>query len=238
MSGVWLVLPTYNEVENLERIVHASLPRLADTGLEHRILVVDDNSPDGTGDVAQRLAGQIAAVDVLHRPRKAGLGPAYMAGFGIALDAGAELVMEMDSDFSHDPADIPRLVEAAADTDLVLGSRYVSGGGVQDWGMGRRIVSRGGSLYAKAVLGCPVHDLTGGFKVFRRDVLTRLDLSGLDTNGYGFQIEMTYRALNAGFRVKEVPIIFRARTAGKSKMVPSIALEALWKVPWLRWRVR
>ena len=238
MSGVWLVLPTYNEAENLERIVRASLPHLAETGLAHRILVVDDNSPDGTGDIAARLAQDIEVVEVLHRPRKAGLGPAYLAGFERALEGGADLMMEMDSDFSHDPADISRLVEAVSDTDLVLGSRYVRGGGVQDWGVGRRIVSRGGSLYAKAVLGVPVQDLTGGFKVFRRAVLEGLDLSGLDTNGYGFQIEMTYRALNAGFRVKEVPIIFRARTAGKSKMVPSIAIEALWKVPLLRWRVR
>jgi dolichol-phosphate mannosyltransferase len=238
MPGVWLVLPTYNEAENIEPIVAAALPQLASTGLEHRILVVDDGSPDGTGQIADRLAAANPAVEVLHRTSKDGIGPAYLAGFARALEGGAELVMEMDSDFSHDPADIPRLVAAAADADLVLGSRYVPGGGVEDWGLGRRFISRGGSLYARILLGVRVHDLTGGFKCFRRSVLERLDLSHVDADGYGFQIELTYRALKAGFRVEEVPIRFRDRRVGSSKMSARIAVEAFWKVPLLRWRVR
>ncbi|HYI99540.1 MAG TPA: polyprenol monophosphomannose synthase [Thermoleophilaceae bacterium] len=238
MAGVWLILPTYNEAENIERIVAAALPQLAATGLAHRILVVDDGSPDGTGAIADRLATEHAEVEVLHRTSKDGIGPAYLAGFGRALAGGAELVMEMDSDFSHDPADIPRLVAAATDADLVLGSRYVEGGGVTDWGLGRRLISRGGSLYARLLLGVPVRDLTGGFKCFRRTVLETLDLSGVGTDGYGFQIEVTYRALRAGFRVKEVPILFRDRRVGASKMSARIAVEAFWKVPLLRLRVR
>ncbi|HEU0018793.1 MAG TPA: polyprenol monophosphomannose synthase [Thermoleophilaceae bacterium] len=238
MSGVWLILPTYNEAENIERIVAAALPQLAATGLEHRILVVDDGSPDGTGAIAGRLATEHAAVEVLHRTSKDGIGPAYLAGFRHALAGGAELLMEMDSDFSHDPADIPRLVEAAERADLVLGSRYVPGGGVTDWGLLRRLISRGGSLYARLLLGVPVNDLTGGFKCFRRTVLETIDLSGVGTNGYGFQIEVTYRAVKAGFRVEEVPIVFRDRRAGTSKMSAKIAVEAFWKVPLLRFRVR
>jgi dolichol-phosphate mannosyltransferase len=236
MSGVWLVLPTYNEAENIEPIVAAALPQLAATGLDHRILVVDDGSPDGTGRIADRLAAENPAVEVLHRTSKEGIGPAYLAGFARALAGGADLVMEMDSDFSHDPADIPRLVAAAARADLVLGSRYVPGGGVTDWGLLRRFVSRGGSLYARLLLGIPVNDLTGGFKCFRRVVLERLDLSGVDADGYGFQIEMTYRAIKAGFTVEEVPILFRDRRVGSSKMSAKIAVEAFWKVPLLRFR--
>jgi dolichol-phosphate mannosyltransferase len=238
MAGVWLILPTYNEAENVERIVAAALPQLAATGLEHRILVVDDGSPDGTGAIADRLAAESSAVEVLHRTSKDGIGPAYLAGFARALAGGADLVMEMDSDFSHDPADIPRLVGAAADADLVLGSRYVEGGGVTDWGLGRRLISRGGSLYARILLGVPVRDLTGGFKCFRRATLEGLDLSGVGTDGYGFQIEVTYRALKTGYRVKEIPILFRDRRVGASKMSARIALEAFWKVPLLRFRVR
>ena len=238
MSGVWLILPTYNEAENIEAIVGAALPQLAATGLEHRILVVDDGSPDGTGQLADRLAAADGRVEVLHRTSKDGIGPAYLAGFALALAAGADLVMEMDSDFSHDPADIPRLVAAAERADLVLGSRYVPGGGVTDWGLLRRLISRGGSLYAQLILGIPVHDLTGGFKCFRREVLERLDLSGVDADGYGFQIEMTYRAIETGFTVEEVPILFRDRRVGSSKMSARIAIEAFWKVPLLRWRVR
>ena len=238
MSGVWLILPTYNEAENIERIVAAALPRLEETGLEHRVLVVDDGSPDGTGEIADRLASENPAVEVLHRTSKDGIGPAYLAGFCHALSGGADLLMEMDSDFSHDPADIPRLVAAAADADLVLGSRYVPGGGVTDWGLVRRLISRGGSLYAKLILGLPVNDLTGGFKCFRRAVLERLDLHAVDADGYGFQIEMTYRAIRAGFTVEEVPIVFRDRRAGTSKMSAKIAVEAFWKVPLLRFRVR
>jgi dolichol-phosphate mannosyltransferase len=238
MAGVWLILPTYDEAENIEAIVAAALPQLAATGLEHRILVVDDGSPDGTGAIADGLAAADPHVEVLHRTSKDGIGPAYLAGFARALAGGADLVMEMDSDFSHDPADIPRLVAAAERADLVLGSRYVPGGGVTDWGLARRLISRGGSLYAKLLLGIPVSDLTGGFKCFRRSVLERLDLSGVGTDGYGFQIEVTYRALEAGFRVEEVPILFRDRRVGSSKMSWRIAVEAFWKVPLLRWRVR
>jgi len=235
MSGTWLVLPTYNEAENIERLVEAALPQLAQTG-EHHILIVDDNSPDGTGQIADRLAGEHDEVEVLHRTAKEGLGRAYVAGFTRALEAGAERVMEMDSDFSHDPADLRALLAASADADLVLGSRYVEGGGVRNWGLLRRLVSRGGSLYARVVLGLPVRDLTGGFKCFRRQVLEALDLESVHADGYGFQIELTYRAVRAGFRVKEVPIVFSERELGQSKMTARIALEAIWKVPLLRMR--
>ena len=238
MPGAWLVLPTYNEADNIEAIVRAALPQLASTGMEHRVLVVNDSSPDGTGQIADRLADELEAVEVLHRGHKEGIGPAYLAGFRHALAAGAELLLEMDSDFSHDPADLPRLITAAADADLVLGSRYVAGGGVTDWGRARRLISRAGSVYAKLVLRIAVNDLTGGFKCFRRDVLEALDLGGVGTDGYGFQIEMTYRTIRAGFRVKEVPILFRERRVGASKMSARIALEAFWKVPGLRFRVR
>ena len=238
MAGAWLVLPTYNEAENIEGIVRAALPRLDSTGLAHTVLVVDDGSPDGTGQIADRLAAELGTVEVLHRGRKEGIGPAYLAGFRHALAAGAELLLEMDSDFSHDPADLPRLIAAAADADLVLGSRYVEGGGITDWGRTRRLISRGGSIYAKLILGLSVNDLTGGFKCFRREVLEALDLDAVGTDGYGFQIEMTYRAVRAGFRVREVPILFRERREGASKMSARIAVEAFWKVPGLRFRVR
>ena len=238
MSGAWLVLPTYNEAENVERFVEAVLPQLAKASPEHRVLVVDDNSPDGTGEIADRLAAKRPEVRVLHRPGKQGLGRAYLAGFREALAGGAELVMEMDSDFSHDPRDVPRLIEAADGADLVLGSRYVPGGGLRDWGLVRRAVSRGGCLYAQAILGVPVRDLTGGFKCFRRQVLESLDLDEVHADGYGFQIEMTYRALKAGFHVREVPIVFRDREVGTSKMNWRIAVEAVWKVPALKAKVR
>ncbi len=234
MSGAWLVLPTYNEAENIEPMVRAVLPQLASTGMDHRVLVVDDGSPDGTGRIADRLAEEIDEIEVLHRATKEGIGPAYLAGFDRALRGGAELLLEMDSDFSHDPADLPRLVAASGAADLVLGSRYVPGGGVTDWGLGRRAVSRGGSLYAKLLLGVQVNDLTGGFKCFQRKVLEGIDLTSIGTDGYGFQIEMTYRAIQAGFRVAEVPILFRERRVGASKMSARIALEAFWKVPALR----
>ena len=232
------MLPTYNEAENIEAIVRAALPQLASTGLAHRVLVVDDGSPDGTGQIADGLAVELEAVEVLHRDRKEGIGPAYLAGFSYALGAGADLLLEMDSDFSHDPQDLPRLVAATTDADLVLGSRYVDGGGVTDWGIARRLISRGGSLYARMVLGVPVNDLTGGYKCFRREVLETLDLSSVGTDGYGFQIEMTYRTIRAGYRVLEVPILFRDRRVGASKMSARIAVEAFWKVPGLRFRVR
>jgi dolichol-phosphate mannosyltransferase len=236
LAGTWLILPTYNEAENVEAVVRASLDRLAETGGPHTVLIVDDNSPDGTGQIADRLAEELSTVRVLHRAAKDGLGRAYLAGFAMALDNGAELIMEMDADFSHDPADIPRLVAAAGAADLVLGSRYVPGGGVENWGLLRRAVSWGGCAYARLLLSVPVRDLTGGFKCFNRRVLEGIDLSGVHTNGYGFQIEMTYRAVKAGFAVAEVPILFRERRSGKSKMTPRIALEAVWKVPALRFR--
>jgi dolichol-phosphate mannosyltransferase len=231
MPAAWLVLPTYNEAENIEPIVRAARAQLREGD---RILVVDDNSPDGTGQIADRLAGEIEGVEVLHRPGKQGLGRAYLAGFRRALDGGADLVLEMDSDFSHDPADLPRLIAAAQDADLVLGSRYVPGGSVIDWGLLRRLVSRGGSWYARRVLGVGVRDLTGGFKCFRRSVLESLDLESVHADGYGFQIELTYRAIKAGFNVVEIPIVFRDRRVGQSKMNARIALEAVWKVPALR----
>jgi dolichol-phosphate mannosyltransferase len=236
LPAVWLILPTYNESENLEAMVDAALPRLAERGGEPTVLVVDDASPDGTGAIADRLAAERAAVRVLHRPRKEGLGRAYLAGFGAAVEGGADLVLQMDCDFSHDPADLPRLIAAADASDLVLGSRYVPGGGVENWALPRRILSRGGSAYARLILGVPVRDLTGGFKCWRRAALEALDLDGVDAQGYGFQIEMTYRAIRAGFTVTEVPIVFRERREGQSKMTPWIALEAVWRVPFLRLR--
>jgi len=236
VPGAWLILPTYNEAVNIEPLVRAVLPELAEASAEHRILIVDDNSPDGTGRIADGLAQEIEAVEVMHRTEKRGLGVAYLAGFRHALDAGADLVLEMDSDFSHSPADVPRLIAAAADADLVLGSRYVPGGGVSDWGLVRRFLSRGGSWYARLILRVNVHDLTGGFKCFRREVLEALDLDAVHAEGYGFQIELTYRAIRRGFRVKEIPIVFRERQAGLSKMTARIAAEAVWKVPALRLR--
>ena len=226
--SVVICLPTYNERENLERMVRA----LGEHGV--RVLVIDDGSPDGTGAIADRLAAELDWVDVLHRPRKDGLGPAYLAGFRHALAGGAELVLEMDCDFSHDPADVPRLLAAAADVDLVLGSRYVDGGRVENWGAVRRLVSRGGSLYAQLLLGVPVRDLTGGFKCYRRRVLERIDLDAIHSKGYAFQIETTYRTLRAGFRVRELPITFVDREEGGSKMSRRIVLEAIWRVPALR----
>ena len=237
MPGTWLVLPTYNEAENVEAIVGAVLPRLAAASPEHTLLVVDDSSPDGTGAIADRLAAEHDAVEVLHRAGKDGLGRAYIAGFRHALDGGAELLMEMDADFSHDPADVPRLIAATAEAELVLGSRYVEGGGVEGWELHRRLLSRGGCRYARTILGVEVRDLTGGFKCFRREVLETLDLDDVQADGYGFQIEMTYRTLKAGFRVKEIPIVFHERRAGASKMDARIAAEAVWKVPALRRRL-
>ena len=231
-----MILPTYNEAENIESFVRAVTGQLETVGRPYTVLIVDDGSPDGTGRIADRLAGELPHLQVLHRPRKAGLGRAYLAGFGVALEAGAEVVLEMDSDFSHDPADLPRLIAASSAADLVLGSRYVPGGGVTDWGLLRRLVSRGGSAYARLVLGVPVRDLTGGFKCFNRRVLEGIELDRVQANGYQFQIELTYRAVRAGFTVAEVPIRFRERRSGTSKMTPRIALEAVWRVPALRFR--
>jgi dolichol-phosphate mannosyltransferase len=227
----WLVLPTYNEAGNIEAFVEAVGDKLPASA---RILIVDDNSPDGTGEIADRLAERLPAVSVLHRPRKEGLGPAYVAGFRRVLAEGAGYVIEMDSDFSHDPAYLPRLLEAGERADLAIGSRYVDGGGVSEWSALRRLISRGGSAYARLVLGVKVRDLTGGFKCFRREVLEAIDLDSIESRGYAFQVEMTYRALKRGFKVVEVPIVFRERQAGASKMDRSIVAEAIWRVPWLR----
>jgi dolichol-phosphate mannosyltransferase len=236
VASAWLILPTYNEAENLEPMVRAVLPRLAEGGRSPTILVVDDASPDGTGRIADRLAAELPELRVLHRPRKDGLGRAYLAGFAAALEGGADLVLQMDCDFSHDPADVPRLMAAADAADLVLGSRYVPGGGVENWALRRRIQSRGGCAYARLILGVPVRDLTGGFKCWRRTALEALDFDGVNAHGYGFQIEMTYRAVQVGLSVTEVPIVFRERREGQSKMTARITLEAVWKVPALRLR--
>jgi dolichol-phosphate mannosyltransferase len=226
-------VPTYNERENLERMVRALGEVL---GPDDEVLVIDDSSPDGTGELADRLAAELGYVRVLHRPEKQGIGPAYLEGFRNALAAGAELILEMDCDFSHPPEDVPRLIAAAADADLVLGSRYVRGGGVRNWGLVRRAISRGGSLYAQVLLGLHIHDLTGGFKCYRRAVLEAIDLDAVSAAGYAFQIETTYRAVKAGFRVVEVPITFVDREVGGSKMSRAIVLEAIWRVPLLRLR--
>ncbi|MBD0329826.1 MAG: polyprenol monophosphomannose synthase [Thermoleophilia bacterium] len=224
-------LPTYNERGNVEPMLRA----LADVlGPDDRVLVIDDASPDGTGALAERLAAELPFVEVLHRERKEGLGPAYLAGFRRALDAGAQLVLEMDCDFSHDPADVPRLLAAAERADLVVGSRYVEGGSIPTWGVGRRLISRGASVYARVLLGWPVRDATGGFKCFRRRVLETIDLDRIASRGYAFQIETTYRTLRAGFRVVEIPITFVDRKEGGSKMSRAIMVEAIWKVPALR----
>ena len=228
-------LPTYNERENLEPMVRALGEQLDTT--RDRVLVIDDNSPDGTGAIADTLARELPWVEVLHRGGKEGLGPAYIAGFRHALAAGAELVLEVDCDFSHDPKDVPRLIAAcAAGADLALGSRWIAGGGTVNWGRGRTLVSRGGSLYARTILGVGVRDLTGGFKCFRRAVLETIDLGAIGAKGYGFQIETTYRVIRAGFSVVEIPIVFVDRRVGESKMDGSIVVEAMLQVPALRWR--
>ncbi len=229
-----MILPTYNERENLEPMVAAVRARLDEVTPDHVVLVVDDSSPDGTGDLADRLAAEDSHVRVLHRPLKEGLGQAYIAGFRKALAGGAELVFEMDADFSHDPSYLAPMIAAAEHADLVLGSRYVPGGGVRNWGPGRRLISRGGCWYARRVLGVRVRDLTGGFKCFRRSVLEAIDLDSVRSQGYAFQVEMTYRALLLGFRVAEVGIVFADRRVGASKMSRRIVLEAIWMVPRLR----
>jgi dolichol-phosphate mannosyltransferase len=228
---ICICLPTYNERANLEPMVDRLGEILGEDGL---VLVIDDSSPDGTGEIADRLAAERPWVKPLHRPRKEGLGPAYLAGFRRALELGADFIFELDCDFSHDPADIPRLAAAAEEADLVIGSRYVPGGGTRNWGLVRRVISRGGSLYAQILLGVPVRDLTGGFKCYRRAVLETIDLDAIHSKGYAFQIETTYRAISAGFRVTEVPIVFVDRVVGGSKMSKEVVLEAVWKVPALR----
>ena len=235
----WLILPTFNEAENIEAIVNASAETLAAASpAGFRILIVDDGSPDGTGQIGDRLATERSEVEVLHRTRREGLGPAYLAGFEHALSSGAGFVMEMDSDFSHNPSDLARLLGAVRDggADLALGSRYVPGGGIENWSASRRVISRGGSLYARLILGLPVNDLTGGFKCFRAEVLRAIDLPSVTARGYAFQIELTYRAIGRGFKVVEVPIVFRDRVAGTSKMSWQITAEAAWLVPAMRLR--
>ncbi|HEV7918444.1 MAG TPA: polyprenol monophosphomannose synthase [Solirubrobacterales bacterium] len=235
---VWLVLPTYNEAENIGPIVVAATQRLSEVARDHVVLIVDDNSPDGTGEAADHLAKNYESVRVLHRAGKEGLGRAYLAGFDVALAEGADMIVEMDADFSHDPRDLGRLIRAAAtDCDLAIGSRYVPGGGVRDWSLGRRILSRAGGQYARRILGIDVQDLTGGFKCFRREALEAIELDKVISNGYGFQIELTYRAIRAGMRVREVPIWFTERRAGESKMSPRIAVEAALRVPGLKRRI-
>jgi dolichol-phosphate mannosyltransferase len=234
-ADVWLIIPTYNEAANVERIVAAArveLEQVLPGGF--RILVVDDNSPDGTGEIADTIAASDEAVEVLHRPAKAGLGRAYLAGFAHAMAAGAETLIEMDADFSHDPAYLPALLDASHTADLVLGSRYVPGGGVRDWGVVRQCISRGGGLYARWVLGVSVRDLTGGFKCINRAVLEAIDLPSVRAEGYVFQIEVTYRAIKAGFTVREIPIVFADRVAGTSKMSARIAFEAMVRVPGIK----
>jgi dolichol-phosphate mannosyltransferase len=233
---VVVCLPTYNERDNLEPMVRALDDVVRRHELDARVLVIDDSSPDGTGELADRLTGEFRFLSVLHRPKKEGLGPAYLAGFVWALATDADRIVEMDCDFSHDPEDLPRLLAATEDADLALGSRYVEGGGTRNWGLGRRAVSRFGSLYARILLGVGVRDLTGGFKCFRRSVLEAVGLERISTKGYAFQIETTYRALKVGCRVVEVPIVFSEREVGTSKMSRAIVLEAMAKVPALRLR--
>ncbi len=231
-DDTWVVLPTYNEVENLAGIAAAILERLPGATL----LVVDDASPDGTGAMADSLAAADPRVRVLHRPGKQGLGRAYLDGFRVALAGGAGRIVQMDADWSHDPAYLPSLVEPLLHgASLVIGSRYIPGGGVTEWGLGRRVISRGGSMFARLVLGLPAHDLTGGFKAWRRETLEAIPWDGVHAGGYVFQIEMTYRARQAGARVVEIPIVFRDRRAGVSKMSRRIVVEALLVVLRLRW---
>jgi dolichol-phosphate mannosyltransferase len=239
LTPIWVVIPTYNEAANIDGIVRAAtaeLARIAPGG--YHVLVVDDDSPDGTGAIADQLALELDEVEVLHRAAKTGLGHAYLAGFARALESGAACVIEMDADFSHDPAYLRDLIAAGEGADVVLGSRYVQGGGVRDWGLLRRMISRGGGIYARMILQVGVQDLTGGFKLIKRAVLEGIDLPSVRAEGYVFQIEVTYRALLAGFTVKEVPIVFRDRAAGTSKMSARIALEAMWLVPLLRRNAR
>jgi len=235
-GAVWVVLPTYDEAANLERLVHALRAELETCTPEgYAVLVVDDASPDGTGRIADRLAGAHPEVRVLHRPGKAGFGPAYRAGFDVALANGAAVVVQMDADFSHDPHDVGRLLAHVRDgADVVLGSRYVAGGGTVDWGRWRRAQSRGGGWYARTVLGLPVRDPTSGYRAMRAGALRTIRHRDVRARGYGFQVEMTYRAIRCGLTVAETPIVLRDRTAGRSKMTSRIALEAAWRVARLR----
>lgn len=229
-----VIIPTYNERDNVEPICRDVLR--ADPRTD--ILIVDDNSPDGTGQLADSIAADSKRVHVLHRPAKQGLGKAYLDAFGWGLARGYQFLLEMDADFSHDPRYLPAFIDAAAaGSHLVIGSRYAPGGGTRNWGLARRTLSRGGSLYARTILGVDVSDLTGGYKCFRREVLEAIDLSQVRSTGYAFQIELTYRALQAGFTLQEIPIVFDDRRVGKSKMSRKIVLEALWRVIHLKWQI-
>lgn len=227
---VVICMPTYNEKDNIRNIIGA----IFDVVPEVHILVIDDNSPDGTGRIADELAADDERVRVLHRTEKAGLGPAYIAGFRWALEHGYDRILEMDADFSHQPKYLPDMIATLDDHDVVIGSRYVAGGGTENWGLVRRLISRGGGIYARTILGVDIQDLTAGFIGWRREVLERIDLDGVEASGYVFQIEMKYRAHKAGFRIREIPITFPDRTVGESKMSPDIALEAVTRV----WKIR
>jgi dolichol-phosphate mannosyltransferase len=235
MTKVWVTVPTLDEVENLDALVQRIRAAVDDA----HILFVDDGSSDGTADKAEALGAEVGGIEVLRRPRKMGLGSAYRAGHAIGIARGYDVMIQIDADLSHDPAALPSLLAAIEDgADLAIGSRYVPGGGVTDWGPMRRFISRGGSTYARLALGLPVRDLTGGFKCFRREVLEAIDLDTIEARGYAFQVETTYRALKAGFRVAEIPIVFRDRKDGTSKMSRSIVAEAMWRVPAMRFRRR
>lgn len=230
MRKTLICMPTYNEAQNLPLII----PALLDALPQAHVLIIDDNSPDGTGQLADDLAAKDERLHVLHRQGKQGLGPAYIAGFRWALERDYEAILEMDADFSHQPQYLPGLVAGLEDYDVVIGSRYVSGGGTQDWGLLRRLISRGGGLYARTILGLSIQDLTAGFVAWRREVLERIDLADIEASGYVFQIELKYRAVRAGFRCLERPITFPDRKHGTSKMTPNIAAEALLRV----WKIR
>ncbi len=228
----YIIIPTYNEKNNIENI----LKEIFDLGVEGlNVLVVDDNSPDGTGQIVERLKQGNTRLDILHRDKKCGLGRAYVAGFKAALEQGADYVFEMDADFSHHPRYIPDFLQAIKNYDLILGSRYISGGGIKNWNLARRLVSRFGNIYARLILGLPIKDLTGGFKCYRRAVLEKINLDSLSSVGYNFQIETTYKAFKCGFKIKEIPIVFTERAKGESKFSPKIILESFWRVLQLRW---
>ena len=231
-----VVVPTYNEAVCLPRVVSRLMAAAAETDDEIHVLVVDDNSPDGTGDIADALAAENERVDVLHRPRKGGLGPAYRAGFAWGLARNYDALCEMDADLSHDPADVPRLLSALRGADLVIGSRYVPGGGVVDWPPHRMALSKGGNRYVQTMTGMPVHDATAGFRAFRRAVLETIDLASVKSDGYSFQLEMALRTWRSGFRIVEIPITFVERTEGASKISRAIVAEALWRV--VQWGVQ
>jgi dolichol-phosphate mannosyltransferase len=236
VARIWLMIPTFNEAGNVEHVVRAAVAELERVAPgNHRVLIVDDASPDGTAEIADRLATELGGIEVLRRPGKQGLGRAYLAGFEHALEGGAEIVIVMDADLSHDPIYIPDLLRAARDNDLVLGSRYVPGGSIADWPRLRRLLSRAGSLYSRRLLDVRVRDLTGGFRCIRREVLEAVELPTLRSQGYVFNIELTFRAHRAGFRIAEIPIRFQDRTVGESKISFGVAVEALWLVPVLRY---